>query len=115
MISLESIRIAVRGIAANRLRSSLTVLGITIGVAAVIVLVAVGRGSAVNVQQRIESLGTNTLTIFAGGGFGGGGARVSRTGTTSRFANLTTKDVKALQDKQLAPTWRRSPRSSTHR
>jgi putative ABC transport system permease protein len=105
MIRLENIRIAVRGVATNRLRSSLTVLGITIGVAAVIILVAVGRGSAVSVQKRIESLGTNTLTIFAGGGFGpgGGGARTSRTGTSSRFASLTTKDVKALQDKQLAP------------
>src|SRR5262249_15006982 len=105
MISPESIRIAVGGIAANRLRSSLTVLGITVGVAAVIILVAVGRGSAVDVQKRIESLGTNTLTIFAGGGFGpgGGGGRVSRTGTQSRFGSLTTKDVKALQNKTLAP------------
>ncbi|MFN8223926.1 MAG: ABC transporter permease [Gaiellales bacterium] len=104
MINLESIRIAVRGIAANRLRSALTVLGITIGVAAVIILVAVGRGSAVAVQERIESLGTNTLTIFAGGGFGpGGGATTSRTGTSSQSTSLTMKDVKALKDKQIAP------------
>jgi putative ABC transport system permease protein len=105
VINLESTRIAIRGIAANRLRSSLTVLGITIGVAAVIILVAVGRGSAVSVQQRIESLGTNTLTIFAGGGFGGpgGGGRTSRTGTFSRSASLTTKDVAALENKQIAP------------
>jgi putative ABC transport system permease protein len=104
MIDLENIRIAVRGISANRLRSALTVLGITIGVAAVIILVAVGRGSAVSVQNRIESLGTNTLTIFAGGGFGpGGGARASRTGTSSRSTDLTLKDVKALQDKGIAP------------
>jgi putative ABC transport system permease protein len=102
MITLEGLRIASRGIVVNRLRSSLTVLGVTIGVAAVIVLVAVGRGSAVNVQQRIESLGTNVLTIFSGGGFGGGGGR-SRTGTRSSFQSLTSKDVKALQDKQVAP------------
>jgi putative ABC transport system permease protein len=101
VITLEGLRIASRGIAVNRLRSSLTVLGVTIGVAAVIVLVAVGRGSAVNVQQRIESLGTNVLTIFSGGGFGGGGR--SRTGTRSNFQSLTLKDVKALQDKQVAP------------
>jgi len=102
MITFEGLRIAARGIAVNRLRSSLTVLGITIGVAAVIVLVAVGRGSAVNVQQRIESLGTNVLTIFSGGGFGGGGGR-SRLGTQSNFQGLTLKDVKALQNKQVAP------------
>ncbi len=105
MITFESIRIAGRGIAANRLRSSLTVIGISIGVAAVIILVAVGRGSAVSVQDRIESLGTNTLTIFSGGGFGpgGGGARANRPGTSSQFGSLTTKDVKVLQDEQLAP------------
>jgi putative ABC transport system permease protein len=108
VITLEGLRIAARGIAVNRLRSSLTVLGITIGVAAVIVLVAVGRGSAVAVQQRIESLGTNVLTVFSGGGFGGGGGGGggggrSRTGTRSSSQSLTLKDVKALQDKQVAP------------
>ena len=105
MITLEGLRIASRGIAVNRLRSALTVLGVTIGVAAVIVLVAVGRGSAVNVQQRIESLGTNVLTVFSGGGFGGGfgGGGRSRTGTRSSSEALTLKDVKALQDKQVAP------------
>ena len=104
MITLEGLRIASRGIAVNRLRSSLTVLGVTIGVAAVIVLVAVGRGSAANVQQRIESLGTNVLTIFSGGGFGGGGfGGGRRNGTQSNFQGLTLKDVKALQNKQVAP------------
>ncbi len=99
--------IAVRGIAANRLRSALTVLGITIGVAAVIVLVAVGRGSGVDVQNRIGSLGTNVLTVFAGGGFpfGGGepGGGTSRTGTQSVAVTLTAKDAKALSDKAVAP------------
>jgi putative ABC transport system permease protein len=104
MIHLEGLRIALRGIAANRLRSALTVLGITIGVAAVIVLIAVGHGSAVAVQNRINSLGTNVLTIFSGGGFGGfGGGRQSRIGTRSSFNSLTTKDVTALRNKTLAP------------
>jgi len=109
VITSEGIRIASRGIAANRLRSSLTVLGISIGVAAVIILVAVGRGSAVSVQQRIEGLGTNVLTVFAGGGFGGpggggpGGGTARRTGTNSTFVTLGEKDVKALRDKTLTP------------
>jgi putative ABC transport system permease protein len=105
VIRREGVMIALRGIAANRLRSALTVLGITIGVAAVIVLVAVGRGSAVDVQNRIASLGTNVLTVMPGGGFGfsrGGGA--TRTGTASSFQQLTDKDVKALQDKTVAPS-----------
>jgi putative ABC transport system permease protein len=106
VIRREGIMIALRGIAANRMRSALTVLGITIGVAAVIVLVAVGRGSAVDVQNRIASLGTNVLTVMPGGGFGfaPGGGGATRTGTSSTFQELTDKDVKALQDKTLAPS-----------
>jgi len=56
----DSIRIALRGIAANKLRSGLTVLGILIGVASVIALVAVGTGSGAAVTQQIEGLGTKS-------------------------------------------------------
>ena len=77
MNALESMRMAFQGVMTNRLRSLLTMLGITIGVAAVIILVSVGHGSAVAVQQRIENLGTNILSVSPGGfgGFGGGGAQ----------------------------------------
>jgi putative ABC transport system permease protein len=94
----EAARMAVHGVLANKLRSFLTLLGISIGVASVIILVAVGRGSAVSVQQQIEGLGTNLLTIQSGGG--GFGRRAS---SASTFTFLTTKDVKALQDKSVAP------------
>jgi putative ABC transport system permease protein len=63
----EIVRSAIDGIAMNRLRSGLTTLGILIGVGAVILLLAVGNGSALQVQQNIEQLGTNTLTVFSGG------------------------------------------------
>ncbi|MEV0713459.1 ABC transporter permease [Asanoa sp. NPDC050611] len=63
----ETLRFALRGIAANKLRSGLTMLGILIGVAAVILLVAVGTGSARQVSARIEALGTNTLTVQGNG------------------------------------------------
>ena len=66
MIGGESFTIALRGIMANKLRSALTMLGILIGVGAVIVLVAVGNGSSKAVQNRIDSLGTNTITIMKG-------------------------------------------------
>jgi putative ABC transport system permease protein len=102
MIGGESLRIALGGLLANRLRSALTMLGILIGVGSVIVLVAVGNGSSKAVQQRIESLGTNTLTVFRGG-FGRGGGGRAALGTQSRGAQLTLADVKALQDKTNAP------------
>lgn len=98
MTLLETVRFALRGITANKLRSGLTVLGILIGVAAVILLVAVGNGSAKQIQDSIEQLGTNTLTVTggAGGGLRGGGASTTSTA-------LTMDLVPALQDKALAP------------
>ncbi len=100
--AFESLRMAFQGVMTNRLRSLLTMLGITIGVAAVIILVSVGHGSAVAVQQRIENLGTNILSVSPGGfgGFGGGGAQ---RGTQSQVTQLTMKDVKALQSTASAP------------
>ncbi|BCB86276.1 ABC transporter permease [Phytohabitans suffuscus] len=83
----EVLRFAVRGIGANKLRSGLTMLGILIGVAAVILLVAVGNGSAREVAERIEALGTRTLTVQ---GVGGGSA-------------LTRQVAEALDDPVLAP------------
>jgi putative ABC transport system permease protein len=83
------------GLTANVLRSALTMLGILIGVAAVIVLVAVGNGSAKAVSDAISALGTNTITVNAGrGGFGGG---------DSRNVDLTQAMADALTDKNLCP------------
>ena len=58
---------ALRGVTANKLRSILTMLGVLIGVGAVILLMAVGNGSAQRVNSLIDSLGTNTLTIRSNG------------------------------------------------
>jgi putative ABC transport system permease protein len=90
--------IALRGISANKLRSGLTTLGIAIGVGSVIVLVAVGSGSAAASRANLERLGSNTLTVRAGGfGFG------ARAGTQSRQVQLTNNDVKALENRDNAP------------
>ena len=59
----EMIWSALRGIAANKLRSVLTLLGVMIGVASVILLLAVGNGSAQRVNSAISSLGTDTLVV----------------------------------------------------
>ncbi|MGW1059558.1 ABC transporter permease [Micromonospora rubida] len=86
----ETIRFALRGVAANKLRSALTMLGILIGVAAVILLVAVGNGSAQAITNRIEALGTNTLTITGANRTAGSGG-------------LTVEVADALADPVLAP------------
>ena len=72
MNPFETLRFAVGGLAANKVRSGLTMLGVLIGVAAVIILLAVGNGSSQSVKDSIEKLGTNSLTVTSGGGFGGG-------------------------------------------
>lgn len=102
MMRSESMRIAVHGIRTNRLRSGLTILGMAIGVGAVIVLVAVGNGSSRAVQDRISQLGTNTLVVLRQGQFGPGG-RGQSGAATSRPTSLTTKDVDALRDRANAP------------
>jgi putative ABC transport system permease protein len=102
---LDSLRVAGHGLTANPLRSALTVLGLLIGVGAVIMLVAVGKGSSQQVQDRIESLGTNTLTVLAGGGFGGGGQ--NQLGTSTQSTDLTLDDAKALRNKSNAPDIKR--------
>ena len=100
----ENLRIAIQGILSNRLRSALTMLGIMIGVGSVIVLVAVGNGSSIAVQKGIKDLGTNTLIVLRGGGFGrGGGGGGNRTGTQAQRIDLTAADVTALRDSSQAP------------
>jgi putative ABC transport system permease protein len=62
----EVIRVALRALARNKMRTILTMLGIIIGVGAVICTVAIGEGASEQVQQQIQSLGTNMIMVFAG-------------------------------------------------
>ena len=100
MSALDTLRIAWHGINANLLRSTLTVLGVMIGVSAVIILLAVGTGSSAAVSSRINALGTNTITVLGTGRFGRGR---STTGTQSQTANLTTQSVQAIESPSQAP------------
>ena len=61
-----SIHIALRALSANRLRSLLTMLGVIIGVGAVVAMVAIGQGARAAVTQQVQALGSNLLTVFAG-------------------------------------------------
>ena len=103
----QTVRIALAGLSANKLRSGLTILGLMIGVGSVIVLVAVGTGSSAAVEAQINSLGSNLLTVSSstglgglgfGGGFGGAGSSSS-----SAAQGLTLADAAALQNHLEAP------------
>ena len=87
------IRVAFRALARNKMRSALTMLGVIIGVAAVIAMVSIGQGAQASVQEQIASVGTNILFIRAGSQNMGG----VRTGTDdSGMRSLTVEDLEAI-------------------
>jgi putative ABC transport system permease protein len=85
------LKIALRALARNKGRSALTMLGIIIGVASVIAMVGLGQGAQTQVQQQIESMGTNMLIISAGSQRTGGVRGGAGTSTT-----LTPEDLEAI-------------------
>jgi len=98
-MTLDSMRVALRGVLANRMRSALTMLGILIGTAAVILLVGVGQGISDKVQDQIKSLGTNAIYVLPERNSRG----QDRGGTSARRVRLTERDVEALSDPVRAP------------
>jgi putative ABC transport system permease protein len=96
---MEMVKFAIRGLTINRLRTALTTLGIMIGVASVIILIAVGNGSSKSIQQSLDRLGTNSIQIRSGNfGFGLRARAVSQ-----NTKPLTVADAVALSNKTLAP------------
>ena len=94
----NAITLALREIRRNVLRSSLTILGIVIGVAAVITMVTIGDGATAQIQADISKLGTNLLQVFRGQGFGGpGGARVSAPPFTLEDATAIENELNGVR------------------
>ena len=91
MLLGEILRVALGALRANKLRSLLTMLGIVIGVAAVIAMVALGSGAQKAIKERISSLGTTLLTVSPGQIFGRGVA------SGADRARLYMKDAEAIQ------------------
>jgi len=90
---LTSSRIALRALQVNRTRSALTMLGIIIGVAAVIAMVGVGSGATERIQAQIQSIGSNLIIVLPGS-ISSNGVRLGSGGV----ATLTTDDAKAIAD-----------------
>lgn len=90
-ISLEVFRIALRTVRQHKLRSALTMLGVTIGVGSVIAMVSMGQGAREMVKAHIEGLGSNMLFVFSGTTTAGG----ARFGTGTAFT-LTVEDARAI-------------------
>ncbi|NIP78080.1 MAG: multidrug ABC transporter substrate-binding protein, partial [Gemmatimonadetes bacterium] len=84
----EILKVALESIRVNKLRSFLTMLGIIIGIAAVITMVALGEGAQRQVEERLQGLGTNLLTVRPGQRMWGGVDRGA--------AGLTAEDAEAI-------------------
>ena len=97
---LQTLRVALRALARNKLRSFLTTLGMVIGVSAVIAMVAIGDGAKARVEQAFASMGSNMLIVLpgtstAGGAMGGFGSQPT----------LTWDDLKAIQTELPSVQW----------
>jgi len=94
----ESIRLAFRALAANKLRAALTMLGIIIGVGAVITLMSAGEGVSVYIEEQFQGIGSNLLFVFPG--------RLNEGGPpdqTGASQPLTNEDAEAIADPLRAP------------
>ncbi len=105
---LMTLRVALRALGRNKLRSVLTGLGVVIGVAAVIAMVAIGDGAKARVEQTFASIGSNMLIVLNGSSQGGGAM-----GGAGTLPSLTWDDLKAIQNelsavREAAPVLRAS-------
>ena len=108
MSPLQTLRVALRAIARNKLRAFLTTLGIVIGVGAVIAMMAIGAGAKARVEEAFAAMGTNVLIILPGS-TSSGGVR----GGFGSMPTLTWDDLAAIRKdvpsvKMAAPTMRSS-------
>src|SRR5688500_7877854 len=86
------VKVAVQSILKNKMRSLLTMLGIVIGVGAVIVMVAVGQGAQSRIEEQIQNLGTNMIVVTPGSSQQGGVSQGAGT-----FNRLTLEDAELLK------------------
>jgi putative ABC transport system permease protein len=90
---ISTFKLALRALARNKMRSALTMLGIIIGVGAVIAMVGIGQGASASIQSQISQLGNNLLYVSAGSSSSGGIRGGWGTGTT-----LTVEDIEAIEN-----------------
>jgi len=102
----KSFRLALNILLHSKLRSWLTIIGIVIGVAAIVAIVSIGEGAQASVQERLGGLGADIITVSPGfqraaggfrGGFGGGGGAGGNTATTTSAKNLTSRDIQVIK------------------
>src|SRR3954467_15609057 len=105
MPAANTLKIAMKAIRRNKVRSGLTMLGVIIGVASVIAMIALGSGARASIDEQIQSQGTNVVYVSAGSfGRGPGTAR----GGAGSITTLTIEDAQAI-GREVATVARLSP------
>jgi putative ABC transport system permease protein len=100
----ECLRVSLQSLIANKLRSILTMLGIIIGVSAVIVMVSIGQGATSSVTDQIQSLGSNLLTVSPGQTQSGGVSQGLGSSTTLKMSDIELLKKNAPSIQAVAPT-----------
>ena len=94
MSILMTLRIAFKALGRNKMRTALTMLGMIIGVAAVIAMVALGTGAQAMIEDQVKTAGTNLITVYAGSAAATGGVRTGAGGSV----RLVPEDAEILRD-----------------
>jgi putative ABC transport system permease protein len=94
---LENVRVALDGLLANKMRSTLTMLGVIIGVGAVIALMSIGEGAQASITEQINSVGSNLIFVSAGA------RRMGPVQEAGGSASLTYEDAQAIADLRNVP------------
>jgi putative ABC transport system permease protein len=105
MFISTSLRIALNALKANKMRSLLTMLGIIIGVAAVVIMVAIGSGASAKITAQIESVGSNLLIVIPGATTAGGVRMGSGTVSTLTLADSEAIVQNCPSVARVAPVW----------
>lgn len=105
MFISTSLRIALNALRANKMRSLLTMLGIIIGVAAVVIMVAIGSGASAKITAQIESVGSNLLIVIPGATTAGGVRMGSGTVSTLTLADSEAIVQNCPSVARVAPVW----------
>lgn len=105
MFISTSLRIALNALKANKMRSLLTMLGIIIGVAAVVIMVAIGSGASAKITAQIESVGSNLLIVIPGATTAGGVRMGSGTVSTLTLADSEAIAQNCPSVARVAPVW----------
>src|SRR5690625_7178689 len=114
MRPIDTIRVALTALTRNKVRSFLTTLGVIIGVAAVISMLAIGEGARKRVEQTFTSMGSNLLIISSGSSMRGGTRGGAGSETSLTWEDMEANAVHIQLATMISPVWHMSRKALTY-